>query len=129
MALRFDNISFKQFKTTNQSSSCILLIPFSSTKASCCLAHKWTSKSIEIMRFSDTSQLAARLVWAVTLLALWFGFVFLVSKDLLILGGQQSWAGEPDGCVFHGTMLTDLNLVVNVHVELDFLLAPKGFEL
>jgi len=32
----------------------------------------------------------ALLVWAVTLLAIWFGFVFLVSKDLLILGNREA---------------------------------------
>lgn len=32
----------------------------------------------------------ALLVWAISLLALWFGFVFLVSKDLLILGNREA---------------------------------------
>ena len=29
-------------------------------------------------------------MWAITLLAVWFGFVFLVSQDLLILGNREA---------------------------------------
>ncbi|CAE7476710.1 unnamed protein product, partial [Symbiodinium pilosum] len=32
----------------------------------------------------------ALLVWALTLLAVWLGFCFLVSKDLLILGNREA---------------------------------------
>ena len=50
-----------------------------------------------------------RLVWAVTLLAVWLGFCYFVSQDLLILGrparGKPRLGGGGEWCLLGHRML------------------------